>query len=82
MYTCYYLQAERAASATELTALKEAVTQAQAAVKERAAVAADATQRALHHVTSLTVERETIQKRLERYNISWIEMPRRIEAEP
>ncbi|XP_063825986.1 early endosome antigen 1-like [Ostrinia nubilalis] len=57
--------AERAAAASTLQALQAAVGEAQATLLERAASARDAESRALHAVTTLTVHRETLQKKLD-----------------
>ncbi|XP_041979119.1 early endosome antigen 1 isoform X2 [Aricia agestis] len=57
--------AERAAEAERLAALEAAVGEAREAVAQRAAAAAAAETRALTAVTALTVDRETLQRRLD-----------------
>ncbi|KAJ8731085.1 hypothetical protein PYW07_004249 [Mythimna separata] len=57
--------AERQASAQTLDALQAAVKEAREAVERHAADADAASQRALQHVTELTVDRETLQKKLD-----------------
>ncbi|KAM3957765.1 rab GTPase-binding effector protein rabaptin-5 isoform 2-T2 [Aphomia sociella] len=58
-------QAERAAQQGELQALQRALQALQGELQQRAAAAAAAERRALHAVTDLTVERETLQRRLD-----------------
>ncbi|XP_047030099.1 rab GTPase-binding effector protein 1 isoform X1 [Helicoverpa zea] len=56
---------ERQASAEQLDSLQAAVDAARAALEQQAAAAEQASQRALQHVTELTVDRETLQKKLD-----------------
>ncbi|CAK1551382.1 unnamed protein product [Leptosia nina] len=58
-------QAERADSCSRISELSEAVKQAQELVRQRCAAAEEASQRALEQVTTLTVDRETLQKKLD-----------------
>ncbi|KAI5635203.1 rabaptin-like protein domain-containing protein [Phthorimaea operculella] len=55
---------ERAASQQQLEALKTAVELAKTTLEEKANEAQEASQRALEQVTTLTVQRETLQKKL------------------
>ncbi|CAH0398148.1 unnamed protein product [Chilo suppressalis] len=57
-------QSERASAATTLAELREAVNEAGEAVRARTEAAGEAQQSALHLVTTLTVDRETLQRRL------------------
>lgn len=57
--------AERQASAATLDALQAAVRDAREALERQAAQAEAASQRALQNVTELTVDRETLQKKLD-----------------
>ncbi|KAL0838499.1 hypothetical protein ABMA28_016622 [Loxostege sticticalis] len=56
---------ERAAASSTLQALQAAVHEARDTLVQRAASAQDAESRALHAVTTLTVHRETLQKKLD-----------------
>lgn len=56
---------ERAASSQQLEELKAAVEEAKAALDLKAKEAEQASQHALEHVTTLTVDRETLQKKLD-----------------
>ncbi|XP_053610190.1 rab GTPase-binding effector protein 1 isoform X2 [Plodia interpunctella] len=56
---------ERAASQQQLEALGDAVEQCKAVLAAQVSAAAQRTQQALAHVTELTVQRETLQKRLD-----------------
>lgn len=57
---------ERAASGQQLQELQAAVEQLRQVLQQRAAAADQASQRALLTVTELTVERETLHKKLDR----------------
>lgn len=58
-------QSSRSSSAEQTERLRAEVTAARAELAERSRAADAAAQRALHHVTMLTVDRETLQKKLD-----------------